>query len=307
MASSRLLQHPDGRIIGEVTRTVFARGGIFRCDEDLLENFGFVTIGVIGNAETFIRVVGRHIARPNHALSEALFDVVRGVRIKKRFADLFHSRDPDDHIFGVILIGERVGVVGIVEDQAFAIVQFCEKFVRASASLIVIEPAVSINLIAIHGFIRPDADGRRRDIPFFPISTIVEEVWWIGIAADRVGPKGIDAVYAGWHVVTLELADRLAGASRFPLQVPLSVDHVPRIGLQANAVGVEFWLRADAPVPSVVMPGDAGSEMRGHVADASSSDSATTSEIWNFLGSSEYEFRSKMNSNSEGRTSLPLI
>src|SRR3546814_19484081 len=57
----QLLQHPDGRVIGEVTRTVFARGGVLRCDEDLLENFRLIAISVVGNAESFIRLVVRHI------------------------------------------------------------------------------------------------------------------------------------------------------------------------------------------------------------------------------------------------------
>src|SRR3546814_3222438 len=44
-----------------------SRGGVLRCDEDLLENFRLIAISVVGNAESFIRVVGRHIARPHHA------------------------------------------------------------------------------------------------------------------------------------------------------------------------------------------------------------------------------------------------
>src|SRR3546814_10406172 len=98
--------------------------------------------------------------------------------------------------------------------------------------------------------------GRRRDIPLLAVGTTVEEIRRIGIAADSFGSKGIDAVYAGWHVVTLELADRLAGASRFPLQVPFPVDNVTGIGLQPDAVGVELWLRTDPPIQAVVMPSD---------------------------------------------------
>src|SRR3546814_10262977 len=88
-------------------------------------------------------------------------------------------------------------MVGVVEDQALAIVQFSEKFVGAPASLVIVEATVSVNLIAIHGLIWPDTDGRRRDIPLLAVGTTVEEIRRIGIAADSFGSKGIDAVYAG--------------------------------------------------------------------------------------------------------------
>src|SRR3546814_8005831 len=126
-------------------------------------------------------------------------------------------------------------MVGVVEDQALAIVQFSEKFVGAPASLVIVEATVSVNLIAIHGLIWPDTDGRRRDIPLLAVGTTVEEIRRIGIAADSFGSKGIDAVYAGWHVVTLELAERLAGASRFPLTVPFPVAHGTGLGLQPRS------------------------------------------------------------------------
>src|SRR3546814_11435888 len=82
-------------------------------------------------------------------------------------------------------------------------------------------------------------------------------------------------------VCSSDLADRLAGASRFPLQVPFPVDNVTGIGLQPDAVGVELWLRTDPPIPSVAMPCDPRGEVCGHLAGASS-DSATTSVWRNF-------------------------
>src|SRR3546814_2374408 len=84
--------------------------------------------------------------------------------------------DTDNHIFWVVLVGERIGMVGVVEDQALAIVQFSEKFVGAPASLVIVEATVSVNLIAIHGLIWPDTDGRRRDIPLLAVGTTVEEI-----------------------------------------------------------------------------------------------------------------------------------
>src|SRR3546814_1052776 len=97
--------------------------------------------------------------------------------------------DTDNHIFWVVLVGERIGMVGVVEDQALAIVQFSEKFVGAPASLVIVEATVSVNLIAIHGLIWPDTDGRRRDIPLLAVGTTVEEIRRIGIAADSLDRK----------------------------------------------------------------------------------------------------------------------
>src|SRR3546814_12930984 len=82
--------------------------------------------------------------------------------------------------------------------------------------------------------------GRRRDIPLLAVGTTVEEIRRIGIAADSFGSKGIDAVYAGWHVVTLELADRLAGASRFPLQVPFRSEE-RRVGKECVSTCRSRW------------------------------------------------------------------
>src|SRR3546814_17808454 len=109
--SSDVCSSDLGSVIGEVTRTVFARGGVLRCDEDLLENFRLIAISVVGNPESFIRVVGRHIERPHHAMGEALFDVVRGVRIDKRLDDMFYSRDTDKPLFWVVSCGEGIGLV----------------------------------------------------------------------------------------------------------------------------------------------------------------------------------------------------
>src|SRR3546814_19005669 len=122
-------------------------------------------------------------------------------------------------------------MVGVVEDQALAIVQFSEKFVGAPASLVIVEATVSVNLIAIHGLIWPDTDGRRRDIQLLAVGTTVEEIRRIGIAADSFGSNGINAVYAGWNVVTLELSERLARASRVPLPAPFPLVNVNANGL----------------------------------------------------------------------------
>src|SRR3546814_19986346 len=92
---------------------------------------------------------------------------------------------------------ERSGMVGLVEDQVLAIMQFSEKFIGTPASCVIVEATGSVNLIAIHGLIWPDTDGRRRDIPLRAVGTTVEEIRGIGIAADSFGSKGIDAVYAG--------------------------------------------------------------------------------------------------------------
>src|SRR5687767_5812050 len=90
---------------------------VIRDKDQLLQKVGLIEIAMIRNTEPFVRVVGGNVAAPDVSTGVAFDDRLCPVIIKLLFADLLDAGDADDDVLRLLVLGEWIAVVGVVEDE----------------------------------------------------------------------------------------------------------------------------------------------------------------------------------------------